>query len=288
MMLGGADNLAKARPLIEEVLTASSHGLLTGSGAYAKIFDVSNEMNKEIIFAVRYAGGSTGLGSPFWGTFAPDNSGNIFLAVGTPEGDNNPTYEIINLFNAESGDTRKDACFRLWFKSTTDSVQYISKYIDPTMILPDQSENDWVVIRYADLVLLNAEIMAQDGRHNIAHAEVNKIRLRAGLKAIAAPFGSKTEALDAIYKERRLELAFENHRWFDLLRMGKSYNDPNKAVNILKKHVFETDWVRLYSEYDKIPIPAQALFTNQRLLLPIPQTEIDTNNELNIPQNEGY
>jgi len=288
MMLGGADNLAKARPLIEEVLTASSHGLLTGSGAYAKIFDVSNEMNKEIIFAVRYAGGSTGLGSPFWGTFAPDNSGNIFLAVGTPEGDNNPTYEIINLFNAESGDTRKDACFRLWFKSTTDSVQYISKYIDPTMILPDQSENDWVVIRYADLVLLNAEIMAQDGRHNIAHAEVNKIRLRAGLKAIAVPFGSKTEALDAIYKERRLELAFENHRWFDLLRMGKSYSDPNKAVNILKKHVFETDWVRLYSEYDKIPIPAQALFTNQRLLLPIPQTEIDTNNELNIPQNEGY
>ena len=288
MMLGGADNLAKAKPLIEEVLASAQHGLLTGTGAYAKIIDVTNEMNKEIIFAVRYKGGSTGLGSPFWGIFAPDNSANLFLKVGTPDGDNNPTYEIISLFNAEPGDSRKDACLRLWYKSTTDSIQYISKYIDPTMILPEQCENDWVVIRYADLILLNAEIMAQDGRHSLAHAEVNKLRTRAGLKAIAAPFGSKNEALDAIYKERRLELAFENHRWFDLLRMNKSYNDPNKTIEVMKKHVFETDWLRLYSTYDKIPVPSPALFTTQRLLLPIPQTEIDTNNEMTIPQNPGY
>jgi hypothetical protein len=70
--------------------------------------------------------------------------------------------------------------------------------------------------------------------------------------------------------------------------MNKSYNDPNKAVEVMKKHVFETDWLRLYSTYDKIPVPSPAFFTTQRLLLPIPQTEIDTNNEMIIPQNPGY
>jgi starch-binding outer membrane protein, SusD/RagB family len=288
MTLGGADNLAKAKPLLEEVLTASPHGLLTGTGAYAKIFDVTNEMNKEIIFAVRYTGGSTGLGSPFWGTFAPDNSGNKFLVIGTPAGDNNPTFEIMSLFRADPKDTRGDASCRIWFRSTTDSVYYISKFIDPAMILPEQSENDWPVIRYADVILLNAEVMAQDGRHNQVHIELNKTRERAGLTPITTPFSSKTQALDEVYKERRLELAFENQRWFDLLRMGKAYDNPNKAVEILKTHTFVTDWIILYSRYQKITVPAEVLFIADRLLLPVPQTEIDTNNEMVIPQNKGY
>lgn len=287
MMMGGAENLSKAKPLIEEVLTASPNGLLTGTGAFAKIFDVSNEMNKEIIFAVRYMGGSTGLGSPFWGIFAPDNSANLFLKVGTPDGDNNPTPEIMHLFAADPKDTRSNASFRLWFRSTTDSVQYISKYIDPTMILPKQCENDWPVIRYADMILLNAEIMAQDGRHALANVEVNKVRARAGVAPLAA-FTSKESALDAVYQERRLELAFENQRWYDLLRMGKAYGNPNKAIEVLKTHIFVSDWTNLYSKYDKIPLPDQILFTREKLLLPIPQTEIDTNNDMVIPQNPGY
>jgi hypothetical protein len=287
MMMGGADNLAKAKPLVEAVLTTSPHGLLVGTGAFASIFSVTNEMNKEIIFAVRYLGGSSGLGSPFWGAFAPDNSANLFLKVGTPDGDNNPTPEVMRLFKEDPKDTRKDASYKLWFKSPTDSLQYIAKYIDPTMVLPEQSENDWIVIRYADIVLLNAEIMAQDGRISEATVEVNKIRARAGATAVA-PFASKEEALDGVYKERRLELAFENQRWFDLLRMANAYGNPNKAIEILKTHTFVTDWTNLYSQYDKIPLPDETQFIRERLLLPIPQTEIDANNELVIPQNPGY
>ena len=287
MMQGGTDNLAKAKPLIEAVLTTSPHGLLLGTGAFAQIFDVTKEMNKEIIFAVRYLGGSSGLGSPFWGIFAPDNSANLFLKVGTPDGDNNPTPELMHLFRADPKDTRKDPSFRVWLKSATDTIQYISKYIDPTMILPKQCENDWIVIRYADMVLLNAEIMAQDGRIGEATIEVNKIRARAGLDPLE-PFSSNEEALDAVYKERRLELAFENQRWFDLLRMANAYGNPNKALDILKTHVFVTDWTNLYSQYDKIPLPDETQFIRERLLLPIPQTEIDANNEMVIPQNPGY
>ena len=160
--------------------------------------------------------------------------------------------------------------------------------MDPTMSYAEQSENDWIVIRFADVVLLYAEILAQDGNHGTAHNEVNKIRARAGVATFAAPFASKNEALDSIYKERRLELAFENQRWFDLLRMNKSYGNPDKAVEILKQHVFVTDWLILYGEYSKISLPEQSAFITKRLVLPIPQTEIDTNNELEIKQNDGY
>lgn len=288
MMIGGTDNLAKAKILLQEVILAPAHGLLTGTGAYANVFSISNEMNKEIIFAVRYKGGSLGIGSPFWGTFAPEGSANLILKIGTPAGNNNPTYEIMNLFNADPKDTRKDACFKVWIKSATSSVQYISKYMDATMTQALQSENDWIVIRYADIVLLYAEILAQDGNFAIAHTEVNKIRTRAGLDPITTPFESVGAALDAVYNERRLELAFENQRWFDLLRMGKSYNNPNKAVEVLSKHIFVTDWTVLYSTYSPILPPEVSFFKKERLLLPIPQSEIDTNNEMKIAQNTDY
>jgi hypothetical protein len=288
MMLGGAENLAKAKPLLEEVLNTSPHGLVTGVGAYASVFSITNEMNKEIIFAVRYKGGALGIGSPFWGTFAPDGSGNTILKIGTPVGNNNPTFEIMAKFNQDPKDTRKATCFQLWYKTPTVPLQYINKYTDATMTQALQSENDWIVLRYADIILLYAEVLAQDGNHGIAFNEVNKTRLRAGMDPITIPFGSREIALDSVYNERQKELAFENQRWFDLLRMAKSYNDPDKAVNILIKHTFVTDWAVLYSKYSPILPPEQRFFKRERLILPIPQAEIDTNNEIKIEQNPDY
>jgi len=292
MQIGGAENLALAKTLLVEVLNPASGFLLnldkgTSPSAYANIFNIANEMNKEIIFAIRYLGGTSGIGSSFWGTFAPDNSANMFLKIGTPAGNNNPTFEIMSLFKSDVKDTRADACFRTWQKTPTTLIPYVSKYMDATMTQPKQSENDWIVIRYADLVLLYAEILAQDGGYATAHIEVNKVRARAGVDPLFE-FASSTEALDSIYKERRLELAFENQRWYDLLRMNTSYNDPDKAINILKTHHFITDWTLLYSKYSPILPPIESFFVNDRLLLPIPQTEIDTNNELTIPNNPSY
>lgn len=292
MQLGGADNLALAKPLIEEVLTAPGYGLLTDKGtsasAFANIFNVANEMNKEIIFAVRYLGGTSGIASPFWTNFAPDGSANIFLKIGTPDGNNNPTLEIMNLFASDPKDTRSAASFGTWQKTPTSSIPYISKYQDPTMSQSKQSENDWPVIRYADMVLLYAELLAQIPiSFSQAHIEVNKVRSRAGVDQLPA-FTSINEALDAVYKERRLELAFENQRWYDLLRMNYAYADPNKAMNILKTHHFVTDWDLLYSKYSPILPPIESFFINDRLLLPIPQTEIDTNNEMVIKNNPSY
>lgn len=296
MMIGGDANLTLAKGLLEEVLAAPQYGLIkTGItvggkllSPYASIFDPSNEMNKEIIFAIRYKGGAFGIGSPFWGTFAPEGSSNTILKVGTPLGNNNPTPDIMNLLKTDSlTDTRIDANFRIWKKSSTANIQYISKYIDPNMTQALQGENDWIEIRYADIVLLHAEVAAQKNDFATALSDVNSIRTRAGVKPYIS-FDSKTEALDSVYTERRKELSFENQRWFDLLRMGKAYGDPEKAINILKTSIFVTDWTVLYSLYSPILPPIQSAFTTNRLLLPIPQQEIDTNNELVIQQNTGY
>lgn len=292
MQRGGAANLALAKPLLEEVLLAPGYGLLTDKvtspSAYANIFNIANEMNKEIIFAIRYLGGTSGIGSEFWTNFAPDGSANIFLKIGTPVGNNNPTLELMSLFSSDIKDTRSAASFGVWQKTPTTAIPYVSKYQDATMTQSKQSENDWPVIRYADIVLLYAELLAQEPTgFSTAHEQVNKVRARAGVDPLPA-FTSSTEALDAVYKERRLELAFENQRWYDLLRMNKSYNDPDKAMNILKIHHFTTDWLLLYSKFSPILPPIESFFINDRLLLPIPQTEIDTNNELVIPNNPSY
>lgn len=287
MMRGGSANIALAKPLLEEVMNSSPHKLLTGANAFANVFSTTNEMNDEIIFAVRFRGGSLGLGSTFWSLFAPVGSANQFLKIGTPMGYNAPTFELRSVFDASAGDLRKDVSYRVWNRSATSQIPYIFKFSDPNISQANQAENDWIMLRYADVVLLYAEVLAQDGGHVNAHTYVNQIRARAGLSAVG-PFATNTEALDAVYAERRLELAFENQRWFDLLRMNKSYNDPNKAVDIMKKHVFVTDWELLYSKYNPIQPPDQRFFNNFRLLLPIPQSEIDTNNEMTIIQNQDY
>lgn len=287
MMRGGSANIALAKPLLEEVMSSSPHKLLTGTNAYANVFSTTNEMNDEIIFAVRFRGGSLGLGSPFWSNFAPLGSANQFLKIGTPLGYNAPTFELRSVFDASAGDLRKDVSYRVWNRSSTSQVPYIYKYFDPNISQANQAENDWIYIRQADVILLYAEVLAQNGSHATAHTYINQIRSRAGLAALDA-FTEKNQALDAVYAERRLELAFENQRWFDLLRMNASYNDPNKAVDIMKKHVFVTDWELLYSKYNPIQPPETRFFNNYRLLLPIPQSEIDTNNEMTIPQNQDY
>lgn len=283
MMKGGLENLALAKPLLQEVMGEASLGLETN---FADIFSTSNEMNKEIIFAVRYKGGGFGIGSPFWEYFAPESSANKYLAVGSPDGNNNPTPEIMSLFEKDPLDTRKDASFGVYVRSATRIYPYVAKYIDDNISQSLQGENDWIILRYADVVLLYAEVLAQDGNFAIAHNEVNKIRNRAGVLDMAA-FTSETMALDSIYQERRLELAFENHRWFDLLRMADSYNDENKPMDILIQHTFHTDSL-LYTAFNPLPPPIEADYVKEHLLLPIPQTEIDTNNEMVVPQNDGY
>ena len=89
--------------------------------------------------------------------------------------------------------------------------------------------------------------------------------------------------------KRRTEFEFENLRWFDLLRYGTTLTTIN-PVQILKDH-FEYEYVAHYATY-VAPVPTllqlKGYVTTDKLLLPIPQREIDLNTQFVIAQNPGY
>ena len=296
-------DLDSALVLLNDIIANSPHGLLTTGilvagkqlSAYASIFDISNEMNKEVIFAIRFKGGTSGIGSPFWSNFAPDGSANKFLTVGTPGGDNNATTDLLTVFKADTAvgtpNIRYHQAIYMYGKKSTSLIGAPNKWVDPTIAQINQGENDWIVLRFADILLLRAEIYAQTATGDLGLADVNTIRARAGVSPYTSTtYGTGTAALDKVYLERRLELAFEDTRWFDLLRMNQSYGDPDKAIKILKNEVFVTD-ISLYSGYKPIIPPSQEYFKTTKLLLPIPQQEIDTynsGNTLTLTQNTDY
>jgi hypothetical protein len=117
---------------------------------------------------------------------------------------------------------------------------------------------DLHVIRFAEVILNRAEAYARLGQLQAAVDDLNKTRVRAGLSALTvAGLGNDMQTvLNAIWQERRLELAFEGFRWPDLVRTGR-------AISVLG----------LEDE------PHQVLY-------PIPQEELAV--APNITQNLGY
>jgi hypothetical protein len=152
------------------------------------------------------------------------------------------------------------------------------------LIYENDGENDWPVLRYADVLLMLAE--AQGYTPNSVTL-INQIKVRAGLLPLTT---ITTEAAfeKALSDERRWEFAFENQRWFDLVRFKTTTNsiDP---IAVLKNH-FSNMYSTHYAQYPQplSLIDLQNLVTPEKLLLPIPQREIDINTTIVIPQNPGY
>jgi hypothetical protein len=109
---------------------------------------------------------------------------------------------------------------------------------------------------------------------------VNRVRSRAGIGLLTTD--SRLEMREIIENERRWELAFENHRFYDLVRTGR-------LIEVVEKQIFETDYEHYlrYAEYGRLPGRGQ-IIKSWQLLLPIPDREIDANNDIIITQNFGY
>jgi hypothetical protein len=268
---------AEAITLLNDIVLNSGYGL---AATYSEVFSISNEMNKEILFSVRYKAGGIGLGSPFPNYFAPELSGTAVI-IGDGGGFNTPSSDL-NLSYAAT-DLRKGISIGEYGST---KVLYPKKMISPVSIVND-AENDWIVMRYADVLLMLAEAQ---GNSTASVALINQTRKRAGL-ADLLPAAVSTVALfeKELANERRLEFAFENIRWYDLLRYNKTMTTIT-AEQTLKNH-----YSAIYSiHYGKYPSPRstlaqiQAFITSDRLILPIPQREIDNNTTLKITQNPGY
>ena len=231
---------------------------------FSDLFDYSkNEHHSEYIFDIEYEQGLGGEGSAYTNRFTPKFATllTFYGIAGSPDDQNTPHQVLFDLFDAK--DKRKDITATRGYTDNTGKFipivissnnmsAFTRKYITRTLAAND-SPADWKVIRYADVLLMYAEALNENGKAANALTHLNQIRVRAGVAGYSAL--SQAEMREKVALERRMELAFEGHRWFDLVRTGQAYAVMQKYG--MKPHM--TLW----------PIPlAQIQLINNRAIFP--------------------
>ncbi|GAB2599655.1 RagB/SusD family nutrient uptake outer membrane protein [Spirosoma areae] len=215
-------NLNQAKTFLSYAYSKRTFGTLKEI-PYADVFEVSKKTtNPETIFQIVYRQGDPVYSS----SIAANNQaqGETINSLRTTTGTGgNVTPDLVKDY--EEGDARKD--FSIKFANAANVKDYfITKFRDAsaTAGATGFGGNDWILLRYADVILMLAEVNLYLGDEATAIGFLDQVRERAKLPlytvAKASPaYSSKYPTLKlAILHERRVELAFENHRWFDLLR----------------------------------------------------------------------
>ena len=195
MQLG---DTGSAEPLLAAVVNGAAGAGVSLQENFADIFGVNNDLNSEIIYATQISSSiSDEYGfSEFWSW-----SGGLDTKSLEPL-----DPDLVAAFAASPGDLRAAV--------TIDTMRMAS----PKFPQDGGPDHDWIELRLADVILLYAEALNANGNTSGALTQLNTIRARAGLAASTA--ASQADVRQAIQDERRLELAFEGQRWFDLVRTG--------------------------------------------------------------------
>jgi starch-binding outer membrane protein, SusD/RagB family len=236
-------------------LDANANGNINADD-YLFNFQPNTKNSKESVLEVQYLAGVNAANSNHQELYAPWHF--AFHLPGSTEnllgqGFNTPTKDIFNEF--EANDPRKAASVNPGFVNLTNnqSVDYpwTPKFYDPTWRNPGQN---FEIIRYADILLMLSEV-TEDPTY------LNMVRARVGLPGFGQPgYPAQYNTLaKALEHERRVELAFEFHRFFDLVRTGR-------AIEVMK--------------------PKGYNINQDNILFPIPLSTIDVNPK--ITQNPGY
>lgn len=215
--------------------------------AVADVFSVSNKLNAEIIFAVKYNKTIVNQGHTLNQYF------------------NQPAIDPLLLAAYGNTDTRKDLLSTVTINASNKPVK---KYYDTF----DPSTNtvgfDYIILRYADVLLMYAEALNEVGYDAAGDAflYLNAVRSRANATLYTAVnLPDQASFRTAVLNERRLELPLEFQRWFDLIR-------TNTAIAALQNSGLT-------------PVTIQSF----QYLYPVPQDEINImNNPTGFPQNQGY
>ncbi|MBC5840642.1 RagB/SusD family nutrient uptake outer membrane protein [Flavobacterium sp. F-380] len=281
-----------ALPLLNDVIAASGHSLITsGTTPYSDVFSASNELNSEIMFAIRFKSGGLGYGSSLSNLFSSTTSQGITGLIfpnGTRGGYNNPTPELYNSY--ASTDKRRD--FNIKTKIVTpvtatsaNSQLFWSGKHNIAVAVQNDSELDWPVLRYSDVLLMYCEAVGTPTTLSLGY--LNQVRSRAGLTPAISPAAGAAYEL-AVANERRWEFAMENQRWFDLLRFTTTLPTVN-AKTVMKNHF--TAMAVYYTQFDTpftVPQLHAKVDSPKFDLSPIPNLEIVTNTKTPITQNSGY
>ncbi len=261
---------AKAAAALKRLIEDKEAGDYSLLPEYSDVFSSTNKFHAESIFEVNF---NIAAGQPsYWFRWVNNDVGLIWGVAGATNllVQHNLMREFV-----ETGETVR-------YKTTIDSG-YIASSTIPIQAwvikhcpAPAQlraynntgTDNNWVITRYADALLMYAEALMVLGQKDDAVKYVNMVRARAKVPAITAAQLN----IDAILHERRMELAFEGHRYFDLVRTGK-------AIEVITKSLMTV------VDYDN-NIAISAPIAEEQLILPIPVGEIEKDQTL--PQNPGY
>jgi tetratricopeptide (TPR) repeat protein len=266
MLLGNVYMLQKRWAEAESILKEiTGYDLMPD---YADVFNPAGKNNIESVFEVQYKEGNEGFASNFFYIFLaqPITAEEVTAVTGiaevarTIEGYNIPTPDMIAAY--EEGDLRKDASVGMLTANGTP-YPYIKKY-SHAHALTNNTNDNWPIYRYSEVLLFIAEALNEQNKGSEALTYLNRIRKRAGLDNSEA---SGQQAIrEAVLKERRVELAFENKRWIDLVRSGKA-DEVMKAYGARVKANPPA-----YYFPEGIPI-APAAFTDIQTVFPIPASE---------------
>jgi hypothetical protein len=203
---------------------------------FADVFGAGTDLNKEILYATQISG-SIAI-SDYSGTTFP-----LWSNGGDTKSDEDPiTSDLVAAFDAAGDIVRKNATVDL-----TGIYRLGVKYGTAA------AEQDFIELRLADVILLYAEALNENADSPAARtsalSQLNKVRTRAGLTNSTA--NSQADVRQAIADERRLELALEGQRWFDLVRTNSVNAEMGQTIN---------------SNYHLFPIPTSEIFASGEVI----------------------
>ena len=263
-------NPQKAEETLKKLIVDKAAGDYALFPDYSALFLPENKFNEESIFEVNF---NVAAGQPsYWFRWVNNDVGLIYGVGGSTNLliEHNLMREFV-----ENGETIRYATTidSGYIPSSTIPVQaWVIKHCPPPLSLKPYNNTgtdyNYVVTRYADALLMYAEALMDLDKKDEAAKYINMVRERVHLPDVTA---SQLD-IDLVLHERRMELAFEGHRYFDLVRTGK-------AVDVITKDLMTP------IDYDT-NIEINAPIPEYQLILPIPVGEIEKDQTLE--QNPGY
>lgn len=268
-----ANRWEDARARFKEVIDAGVFEFFTD---YAAIYDHANESGKQQVFSIPFATDQSGNGNPF----PTRNASNDVAPVSFAEGGVPFGGSPFNLFLSadivaayEPGDQRKAvSILSSWRHKSGETITTLPttrKYQNGPVMRGNDWDIDWIALSYTDVLMMYAEVLNEQGYQagGEAFSILNDVRQRAGLAAkTAADVPNQAAFRRWLEHERRVEFAFENLRWFDLVR-------TDRALDVM------SDFLNGYGLGEHVQSRDQYIY-------PIPQAVLNITPQLG--QNPGY
>ena len=243
--------LGKVYAAMGDYTNAESHlaavvGAFSLQPTYSAVFDVSNELNSEIIYATQRT-------MTIADEYSPASKFSDWYGGNDSKSDFPLDWDLKLAFDASDAqglgtDLRRDLIIQVNTDPARPNTAISIKYA-----LANSTDQDWIEIRLADIILLYAETLNENNNSGGSQSAsilglLDGIRSRVGLASLSGTATTQATVKQAIQDERRLELAFEGHRWFDLVRTNTVDAEMGAAIN---------------SNYHVFPIPiSEILATN--------------------------